>query len=105
MPGELLHENATVLCTHGGQARPTVTDQRVKVGGQKIVTQPPPYQIAGCPLPPQGGGPCATASWVSAATRIKASGQPVLLKDSTAVCAPTGTGVNIILTQMRVKGT
>jgi hypothetical protein len=94
-----------VLCTHGGQARPTVTNQRVKVGGQKIVTQPPPYQIAGCPLPPQSGGPCATTSWVSAATRVKASGQLVLLKDSTAVCAPTGTGVNIIVTQMRVKGT
>ena len=105
MPGELLHEGATVLCTHGGQAMPITTDQRVKVSGQKIVTQPLPYQIAGCPLPSNSGGPCATASWVTAATRVKASGQRVLLKDSQAVCAPTGTGVNIIVTQMRVKGT
>jgi hypothetical protein len=105
MPGELLHEGATVLCTHGGQASPTVTDQRVKVSGQKIVTQPPPYQIAGCPLPPQSGGPCVTASWVSVATRVRASGQPVLLKDSQAVCTPTGTGLNIVVTQLRVKGT
>jgi hypothetical protein len=43
--------------------------------------------------------------WVTAAIRVKASGQPVLLKDSQAVCAPTGTGVNIIVTQLRVKGT
>ena len=28
----------------------------------------------------------------------------LLLKDSQAVCAPTGTGVNIIVTQLRVKG-
>ena len=105
MPGELLHEGAAVLCTHGGQATPTVTDQRVKVSGQEIVTQPPPYQIAGCPLPPISGGPCVTAMWVTAAIRVKASGQPVLLKDSQAVCAPTGTSVNIIVTQLRVKGT
>ena len=105
MPAELLHEGATILCMHGGQAMPITTDQRVKVSGQKIVTQPPPYQIAGCPLQPPSGSPCVTATWVRAATRVKASHQPVLLKDSQAVCAPTGTGLNIIVTQMRVKGT
>jgi hypothetical protein len=105
MPGYLLHENATVLCMHTGQAKPTVTDQRVKVGGQKIVTQPAPYTISGCTLPTPAGGPCATAIWMSAATRVKASGLPVLLRDSQAICAPTGTGVNILVTQVRVKGT
>jgi hypothetical protein len=29
----------------------------------------------------------------------------VVLKDSTAVCAPTGTGLQILMTQTRVKGT
>jgi hypothetical protein len=29
----------------------------------------------------------------------------VLLKNSQATCAPTGTGLNIISTQTRVKGT
>lgn len=101
----ILHENATVVCLHTGQARPTVTDQRVKVSGNKIVTQPPPYTVSGCTLPPQSGGPCATAAWTSAATRVKASSQPVLLSDSQATCAPTGTGVNIVLTQTRVKAT
>lgn len=101
----LLHENATVLCLHAGQTQPTVTDQRVKVGGQKIVTQTAPYTVAGCSLPPQAGGPCATAMWTSAATRIKASGQPVLLSNSQATCTPTGTGLNILMTQIRVKGT
>jgi hypothetical protein len=42
--------------------------------------------------------------WSSAATRVKASGLPVLLSDSQATCAPTGTGLNIVMTQQRVKG-
>lgn len=107
MPAHLLHENATVLCLHSGQARPMATNQRVKVSGQKIVTQPGPYTIAGCilPSPPTANGPCVTAQWTSAATRVKASGMPVLYKDSQAICAPTGTGVNIISTQTRVKVT
>ncbi len=104
--GFLLHENATVLCLHAGQARPVVTDQRVKVSGQKIVSQPMTYTISGCTLPPPpgGNGPCVTATWMSAALRVKASGQPVLLKESQATCAPTGTGLNIVQTQTRVKG-
>jgi hypothetical protein len=28
---------------------------------------------------------------------------PLLLQDSVAVCAPTGTGLQVILTQLRVK--
>lgn len=103
----LLHENATVLCMHTGQAKPTVTDQRVKVGGQKVVTQSGPYTISGCtlPPPPNGNGPCVTATWTSAATRVKASQLPVLLSDSQAACVPTGTGLSIVSTQTRVKGT
>jgi len=105
MADPLLHENATVQCVHSGQAKSTVTDQHVKVSGQKIVTQPSPYTIAGCTLPPQSGGPDVTAQWTSAATRVKASGQPVLLKNSQSTCAPTGTSLTIISTQTRVKGT
>jgi hypothetical protein len=107
MPGHLLHENAMVQCVHSpGQAKPTQTDRRVKVCGQKIVTQPAPYTISGCSLPPPfaGNGPCVTANWTSAATRVRASGQPVLLTDSQALCAPTATGLNIVSTQTRVKG-
>ena len=105
MPGYLLHENALVLCKHLGMATPTVTDKRVKVNGMNIVTQPPSYKISGCILPASGNPPCVTASWTTAATRVKASGQPVLLKDSQAICTPTNTDLNILLTQFRVKGT
>jgi hypothetical protein len=105
MPGYLLHQGATVLCTHGGQAQPTSPNQRVKAGGQTIVTQPPPYTISGCPfIVGTVPSPCVTAQWVTAATRVQANSTPVLLQDSQAVCAPNGTPVNIVMTQMRVKG-
>ncbi|MEI2579936.1 PAAR-like protein [Scytonema sp. PRP1] len=104
MPGHLLHQGATVLCTHGGQAQPVVPNPRVRVSGQPIVTQPNPYVVAGCSLPPPAGGPCVTAQWITAATRVRAGGLPVLLQDSQAICAPTGTPLNIVVTQVRVKG-
>ena len=104
MPGYLLHLGATVICLHGGQAQPTVSNPRVKVSGQPVVTQAGAYTIAGCPFVPPAPGPCVTAQWVMGATRVRAGGLPVLLQDSQAVCAPTATGLNIILTQLRVKG-
>jgi hypothetical protein len=105
MPGFLLHAGATVLCLHAGQAQPTVPYPRATVGGQPIVTQPSPYAVAGCPfvlgvVP----SPCVTAQWVTGATRVLAGGVPVLLQDSQAVCTPNGTPVNVVLTQVRVKG-
>jgi hypothetical protein len=48
--------------------------------------------------------PCVTAQWVTGATRVLVGGQPVLLQDSQAVCTPNGTGVNVVVTQMRVQG-
>ncbi|MEW5958003.1 MAG: hypothetical protein AB1801_09790 [Chloroflexota bacterium] len=106
MPGFLLHLGATVVCLHSGQAQPVTTNPRVKVGGQPVVTQPTSYTIAGCTLPPPAAnGPCATAQWITAAMRVRAGGIPVLLQDSQAVCAPTGTGLIITSTQTRVKGT
>ncbi len=105
MPGFLLHLGATVMCMHGGQAQPTAPNPRVLVGGQPVVTLAAPYAVAGCPfVPPGGNGPCVTAQWVTSATRVLAGGQPVLLQDSQAVCMPTGTGLLIILTQLRVRG-
>lgn len=104
MPGFLLHVGATVLCSHGGQAQPTVSFPRVKVGGQPVVTQSAPYTVAGCPNPVSSGGPDLNASWITAATRIRAGSIPVLLQDSQAIATPTGTPLNVVMTQFRVKG-
>lgn len=104
--GYMLHQGATVLCLHAGQAQPTAPNPRVKVGGQMIVTQQTAYTIAGCPFVTGNvPTPCVTAQFTSAATRVKAGGSPVLLQDSQAVCTPNGTGLNIVVTQLRVKGT
>jgi len=104
MPGFILHQGATVLCLHTGQAQPTVPNPRVKVSGQMVTTQSAPYTVAGCIFNVSGvASPCVTAQWVTAATRVRASGVPVLLQDSQAICAPNGTGVNIPVTQVRVK--
>ncbi len=107
MPGYILHMGATVLCLHAGQAQPVTTSPRVTVGGQAVVTQSSMYTIAGCtlPPPPAANGPCVTAQFLTAATRVTAGSVPVLLQDSQALCAPSGTGLNIIQTQILAKAT
>lgn len=107
MANYILDSSATVQCMHAGQAQPVATNPRVKISGQPIVTQTNSYTVSGCtmPSPSAGNGPCVSAQWTSAATRVKAGGTPVLTKDSQAVCVPTGTGLTIINTQTRVKAT
>ena len=104
MPGFLLHVGATVFCQHAGQATPTAPDPRVRVSGQSVVTQSCVYAVAGCGLLSTTNPPCITAQWVTAATRVRAGGLPVLLQDSQAVCAPSGTGLMVAVTQTRVRG-
>jgi len=106
MPGFLLHLGAQVLCAHAGQATPTAPNPRVTVSGQPITTMTAPYVVAGCtmPPPPAGNGPCVTAQWITGSTRVLADGQPVLLLDSQAICAPTGTPLMVVATQTRVPG-
>src|SRR6266404_135402 len=100
MPGFLLHQGATVLCSHAGQAQATVPNPRVLVSGQPTVTLPGPWVVAGCalPPPPAANGPCVTAQFVTSATRVMAQGVPVLLFDSQAVCVPTGTPLIVAVT-------
>src|SRR5262249_42859037 len=101
----LVHRNATVQCAHQGLAQPVDTNLRVKANGQQIVTLINTYTISGCSNPTQLGGPCATAKWLAIATRVKAGGVAVVLKDSKSLCAPTGVVLNVKTTQTRVKGT
>ena len=104
MPGFLLHQGASVVCIHLGQAQPVVVQPRVRVSGQPVVVQTSGYTIAACGLTGSPNPPCTTATWTTAAVRVKVGGVPVLLKDGQAVCAPTTTGLNVLVTQTRVKG-
>ena len=84
---------------------PTAPSPRVLVSGMPIATIAAPYAVAGCAFaPPGGNGPCVTAQWVVAATRVLVTGQPAVLLDSQAVCTPTGTPLLPVVSQMRVIG-
>lgn len=106
MPGFLLHVGATVLCSHAGQAQPTVPNPRVLVSGQPTVTLTAPYVVAGCtlPPPPAANGPCVTAQWLMGTTRVTSNGQPLLVQSSQAICARSGQPLIITVTQTRVSG-
>jgi hypothetical protein len=104
MGDPLLHQNATVMCVHApGKAQPMVPNQRVKVSNQATVTQSAQFQISGCSNPVPPGPKCVTAAFTTAATRVRSNGVPLLLKSSQATCVPTGTGLNVLVTQVRVK--
>jgi hypothetical protein len=105
MPGFLLHVGAQVLCSHAGQAQPTVPNPRVLVSGQPTVLMTSPYVVAGCalPPPPAANGPCVTAQWLVGTVRVLSNGQPLLVQSSQAICAPSGTPLLIVLTQPRVS--
>ena len=94
MPGTIVHLGATVLCTHGGQASPTVTSPFV-------LTIASPYLIAACP----GGsyGPCVTGQWLVGSSFVLAGGQPIVLNTSVSVCTPNGTPMNVLMTQSYVS--
>lgn len=105
MPGFLVHVGAQVLCSHAGQAQPTVPNPRVLVSGQPTVLITAPYVIAGCafPPPPAANGPCVTGQWLSGTTRVLSNGQPLVVQSSASICAPTGTPLLIVMTQTRVS--
>lgn len=106
MPTYILHQQATVQCMHGGTASPTRPSTRVKVGGNGVALLSSPYSVSGCQFKtpvvftPQ---PCVTGQFTTAAKRVRVEGQPVLLSDSQATCAPNGTGFVVIETQTRVR--
>ena len=105
MPGFLLHASATVMCAHAGQAQPVANNPRVTVGGQPTVVQSNAYSVSACPFTiGPNPSPCVTAQWTVAATRLRSSGQFLLLQDSQAVCMPNGTPLTVAVTQVRVRG-
>ncbi|MDD1793367.1 hypothetical protein LRP50_09535 [Enterovibrio sp. ZSDZ42] len=107
MPGPLLHVGATVMCSHGGQATPSLPNPRVLVSGSATVLQTSPYLVAGCAMPPPtaGNGPCISGQFLSGSMRVLSMGQPFVLFASQSVCAPTGTPLVPAVAQLRVIAT
>lgn len=107
MPAPIVHLGATVTCFHAGQATPTAPFPRVLVSGQPVATIAAPYVIAACPFLTPGGNPlpCVTGNWTVGSLRVLASGQPLVLQTSTALCVPNGTGMIVSTAQPRVLAT
>jgi hypothetical protein len=103
VPGFVLQVGATVICAHGGQAQPTVPNPRVLLSGAPSVTMAAPWVVAGCPFVPPSPGPCVTAQWIVAATRVTSNGQPLLVMSGQAICMPTGAPLLPIVAQTRVS--
>jgi hypothetical protein len=106
-----MHVGATAICPHGGQITTISTNTRVMVsGGQPVATQPDTYIVAGCAftVPGPKPQPCVSVKWIVPATRVMVGGKPAILQTSTGICQsaeqlPQGPP-NVIMTQMRVKG-
>ena len=95
-----------MLCSHGGQAVPTAPVPRVLVSGMPIATIAAPYAVVGCAfVPPGGNGPCVTGQWTLGAVRVLSEGQPVVIMSGVSICAPTGTPLVPVVSQMRVLAT
>lgn len=104
MPGPMLNSASTVQCAHAGLGSATTPNPRVLLGGVPSVTIATLYTVDGCTFPAisSGGPPCVTAQFTTAATRVLAAGQPVLLADSQGISTPNGTPLIVIPSQVRV---
>ena len=105
MPGFIVHQGATVLCTHAGIAQPTSVNPRVQVSGMPVVVISNAYAVAGCTLAVTlSAPPCTIGQWITSATRVFAGGQPVIVVGSQGLCPPAGQ-LQIVSTQTRVTAT
>lgn len=102
MAGFLLHQGATVMCSHGGQALPTAPNPRVLVNGQPTALVSMPWTVVGCPLVPPAPPPCVTGQWIVGTMRVMSNGQPLVAQSGQAICIPTGTPLVPIAMQTRV---
>jgi hypothetical protein len=110
--GELLHVGAVVQCLHQIPARRQSGNSKVTVSGKQVWTTSSTLDVTpGCPFfVGTKAQPCATVQWLRGATRVKAGGEPVLLRESAvnALCKsaeqiPQGVPT-VTITQTRVRG-
>jgi len=104
MAGFLLHQGATVMCVHGGQATPSTPNPRVTVSGQPTALLPLPWSIAGCPgVPPSAIPPCVLGQWIAGTVRVLSNGQPLVVFSGSGISIPNGTPLLPTASQTRVS--
>jgi hypothetical protein len=81
MPGPVLHSGANCLCPHGAPLSIIAASTRVVVSGTPAAVLTDQGNVAGCPftVPPSKPQPCLTTRWLVGATRVTASGAPLLI--------------------------
>jgi hypothetical protein len=101
MPGFVATVANQVMCSHGGQAKPTPLPVRVFVMGVPVVTLSSPYIVAGCSLS-SVGTPCVSGTFPSGSTRVFAGVVPLVVIPNTGVCVPAGQLLALPAGQQRV---
>ena len=109
MPGTILTTASQIQCPHGGQAILTTANTKGFAENMPALLESDIHTVAGCPftLPGPKYSPCIRIEWSGGATRVKASGTPVLVKSSVGRCisaegATQGTAI-IVSTQMKAS--
>ncbi len=104
MSSSILDESALVTCAHGAPAMVTVSTDRVRLLGRPVATLPSPYLISGCPHVVSGmAAPCTEGRFLVGASRIQASGVPVLLEHGPSASQPAGAPLIVASCQQRVR--
>ena len=106
MSAFILHVGANVLCTHPpGHAQPQSSFPRVLVSGKEVTTIADTYEIKDCALSTTSTPPCAFGNFTKGARKVRAGGAPVATMDSESTCTPTGTPMQPMMAQQRVRAT
>jgi hypothetical protein len=86
--GAVLHVGTPVNCFHGATAIRAQGASRVKVGGVQVWTVDMAIDVISAlclfrvPPPPGKPQPCAKVEWTQGASRVKAGGQAVVIRES-----------------------
>ena len=100
---QALTQTTLATCAHQGRAEAQPLTRQVAIDGSPLLAAADVPLISGCTLPPPAGGPCTTATFATAAARVRLAGQPLVLQTSVALASPTSTPTTVVNTQTRVR--
>jgi hypothetical protein len=83
-----LNASSVLTCTHAAKVTHTPSQPRVLVQGAPVLVQTDANMIVGCPFTLPGGkpSPCVSIRWTTAAVRVLAGNQPVLVQSAVGLC-------------------
>jgi hypothetical protein len=110
MSGKLLTTGSTVTCMHGGPAKATPSNTRVKASGMPVLVETDVHLVTGCAFTVGSKySPCVRITWSAGSEQVIVNGTAALIQTSIGKCfnaegAPQGTA-RIVQTQGKVKAT